>query len=279
MFYSMEMNNEVEKYFLLNEPPFRTSPDPRFLYLTPQVQESISRMQYMTINRVGPLYITGQVGSGKTSILRRFYQELMDSEQYRVSPIISPNVKTSNAFLRMIMGELHVKTERAYDQSLKNFSDFLIQEDDKKHVPVLLLDEAQNLTRDALRLIHYLLNFETNQYKLLQVLLVGQEELAVKISRFPELSSRMFPVTIAVMDKKDIEEMVAFRWMVAGGKREALPFSEDVYDVLHVYSKGLPRDIVKMCDMALLEMFAHDKKTFTGSEMETLAITKLKLKK
>ena len=84
-----------------------------------------------------------------------------------------------------------------------------------KEVPFLLVDEAQNLNRECLKLIHYLLNFETATVKLLQVILVGQEELAAKILRFPELASRMFPIAMNAMSVDELKKMISFRWMVA----------------------------------------------------------------
>ncbi len=88
---------------------------------------------------------------------------------------------------------------------------------DQGSVPVLLVDEAQNITRDMLRLIHYLLNYETVKVKLLQIVLVGQDELATRVRRYSELSSRMFPISMNAMSPDELEHMLRFRWMVAGG--------------------------------------------------------------
>src|SRR5437763_7264323 len=121
-------------------------------------------------------------------------------------------------FLRMIMDAYNVKTERSYDQSLKNFEGFLVKEYKANRIPLLLVDEAQNLTREVLKLIHYLLNFETATTKLLQIVLVGQEELAARIVRYQELASRMFRIAIRAMSPEELEHMIRFRWIVAGGK-------------------------------------------------------------
>src|SRR3972149_3100438 len=102
-----------ESYFGLKEKPFRISPDPRFLYLAPQHQEVLSKCQYMISNKVGPVYVFGPIGSGKTSIARRIYQDLQDDPSYQVAMLLSPNLKSPNAFLRTIMNEFSVKTERA----------------------------------------------------------------------------------------------------------------------------------------------------------------------
>src|SRR5260370_17991607 len=107
------------------------------------------------------------------------------------------------------------------------------------------------MNRDTLRLIHYLLNFETATTKLLQVVLAGQEELAAKILRYQELASRMFPIAVNAMSPTDLQDMIAFRWMVAGG--QVPPFDElgGAFKTLYSYSKGLPRDAIKVLDEVL----------------------------
>jgi general secretion pathway protein A len=101
-----------EAYFNLTERPFSISPDPRFFYLTAQHKEALTNCQYMLTNRVGPVYVHGDVGTGKTTIARRLYQQLLDDPYYILAMIISPNLKSSNALLRLIMKEFNVKPTR-----------------------------------------------------------------------------------------------------------------------------------------------------------------------
>src|SRR3954471_555919 len=166
-----------EAYFNLKERPFSISPDPRFFYLTTQHKEALTNCQYMITNRIGPVYVHGDVGTGKTTIARRLYQQLIDDPHYQVAMIISPNLKSANALLRLIMQEFQVKTEKKYEDSLRNFGAFLQQKASEDSVPVLFIDEAQLLKADMLELIRFLLNFETNTQKLLQIVLFGQNEL------------------------------------------------------------------------------------------------------
>ena len=126
-------------------------------------------------------------------------ERLRHDENHTLALLISPNVKSSNAFLRTITEAYNVKTERSCDQSLKSFEVFLVKEYKANCIPLLLVDEAQNLPRDVLKLIHYLLSFETATTKLLQIVLVGQEELAARIVRYKELASRMFPIAISAI--------------------------------------------------------------------------------
>lgn len=246
-----------EAFFGLKEKPFRISPDPRFLYLAPQHQEVLSKCQYMISHKVGPVYVFGPIGSGKTSIARRIYQQLQDDPSHRVAMLLSPNLKSPNAFLRTIMNEFGVKTERAYDRSLSNFSKFLIEEFEAGRTPVLLIDEAQHLRRDILELIKFLLNYETNTQKLVQILLFGQSELATNIDKYPELQSRMFPSALAALNAEDTTDMIAWRFRTAGGTRH--PFTPKAVAQIYRRSVGLPREVCRLCDMTLLS--AYNKKS------------------
>src|SRR5689334_3161598 len=109
---------DILKRFGLSEQPFKIGPDPRFLYFSDQVKEAIAKCEYMAKERIGPIYIYGPIGSGKTSLLRRLHERLSQDDRYNTSLIISPNLKSSNAFLRLIMDMFDVKTERSYAQSL-----------------------------------------------------------------------------------------------------------------------------------------------------------------
>src|SRR3712207_4525980 len=204
----------VLEYFGLNEQPFRIGPDPRYLFYSAQVKEAIAKCEYMARDRVAPIYMYGPIGSGKTSILRRLNERLTSDARYNVAYVIAPNVRRANTFLKVIMDAFDIEYVRSYDANLRIFESFLVDQYKKKLTPVLLLDEAQNANRDALRLTHYLLNFETATTKLLQIVLAGQEELAAKVLRYRELASRMFPIAINAMSADELRAMIEFRWMV-----------------------------------------------------------------
>ena len=246
---------DVLEYFRLDEEPFRLSPSPRFLYLNDQVKQATSKVEYMTKHRTAPLYMYGSIGSGKTSILRRLYEGLSEDETYTLRLVIAPNIKAAYSFLRAIMDAFGVTTDRAYDRSLKQFEAFLVEQYKLGKVPTLFVDEAQNMTRDILKLIHYLLNFETSDVKLLQIVLTGQEELAEKVKRYKELASRMIPIAINPMSPIDLEDMLKFRWSIASGNKSELPFSQEALAEIFTYSKGLPRDAIKLSDEILRNIF------------------------
>jgi type II secretory pathway predicted ATPase ExeA len=139
----------IVKYLELNEHPFTTSPDPRFLYFSSQVKEAPAKCEFMARDRIGPIYMYGPIGSGKTSLVRRLQEKLSYDERYKVKLLISPNLKSSNAFLRLILETFDVKTERSYTASLSNFEKFLVEQYQQNMIPVLLIDEAQYMNRDT----------------------------------------------------------------------------------------------------------------------------------
>lgn len=261
----------ILEYFRLDEEPFRLSPSPRFLYLNDQVKQASAKVQYMTTHRTAPLYIYGAIGSGKTSILRRLYEELSENELYTLRLLIAPNIKTSNSFLRAIMDAFGVATDRAYERSLKKFEAFLIEQYKQGKVPTLFVDEAQNMTRDILKLIHYLLNYETSDVKLLQVVLTGQEELNEKVKRYKELKSRMIPIAINPMSPLDLEDMLKFRWSIASGNKSELPFTQDASAEIFAYSKGVPRDAIKLSDEILRHLFLQQQTSANAEHVKNAA--------
>jgi general secretion pathway protein A len=248
-----------ESFYGLKERPFRISPDPRFLFLAPQHQEVLSKCQYMIQGRVGPVYVFGPIGSGKTTIARRLHQQLSEDDGYRVASIIAPDLRTPNALLRTIAQEFAVKTERSYSDTLRNFAAFLRAHHDAKLTTVLLIDEAQLLRRPLLRLIQFLLNYETNTEKLLQIVLFGQNELASRIDEIPELKSRMFPSALAALNASETSDLIQFRMTVAGAKENA--FTGGAAEAIYRASLGLPRQVCQLCEMALLAGYAAKTKT------------------
>ncbi|MEE4595769.1 AAA family ATPase [Streptomyces sp. DSM 41524] len=263
----------IVKHFGFSEHPFITTPDPRFLYFSSQVREALAKCEFMARDRIGPIYMYGPIGSGKTSLVRRLHEKLSQDDRYNVKLLILPNAKSSNALLRLILESFDVKTERSYTASLANFEAFLVEQYKGGKIPVLLVDEAQYMTREHLKLVHYLLNFETNTTKLLQIVLVGQEELGTKIIGYRELASRMFPIAMNAMSLEDLRDMVQFRLTVAG-RRDPLFESgnaEEAYRILYTYTKGLPRDAIKVCFELLIELASQGQQYATGRQVEEIA--------
>src|SRR5260221_12259290 len=117
-----------DKYFGLAEMPFRVTPDPRFLWYSEQHQSAKEKILYHITQSMGPLYLLADVGTGKTTLARRIMEELSVNPRYQIVFAPSPNLKTTNSFLRFVMDEFQVKTDRSYARCLKNFERFLIEQ-------------------------------------------------------------------------------------------------------------------------------------------------------
>lgn len=247
-----------ETYFGLAELPFRITPDPRFLWYSNQHQEAKAKISYHITQSVGPLYLLADIGTGKTTLARRILEELQADDGMNIVFMVSPKLPTTNAFLRSIMDEFGVKTDRSYAKSLKNFETFLTEQFQKNMSPVLLIDEAQNMTKDMLLLIQHLFNFSTNTQFLIQMVLFGQPELQLQLDKLVSLKNRMNIARLKPFDLEQTRQMMRFRWTVAGGKE--LPFDTEAVDEVYRLTQGVPRSIVKLANEALIKTAVAGKK-------------------
>ncbi len=246
-----------DKYFGLAEIPFRVTPDPRFLWYSEQHQEAKQKILYHVTQSAGPIYLLADVGTGKTTLARRILEELITDNAKRLVYIFAPKLTTTNAFLRFVMDEFSVKTERSYGKSLQNFQADLLENHKVGKSSVLLVDEAQNMTRDMLLLIQHLFNFSTNTEFLVQMVLFAQPELQPKLNRLESLKSRLSVAKLQPFDAEQTRQMLQFRWTVAGGKE--LPFSQDAIAETYRITQGIPRAIVKLANEALMKTAVDNK--------------------
>ena len=246
------------KYFGLSETPFKITPDPRFLWYSDQHKEAKAKIEYHLSQKDGPVYLSAEVGLGKTSIAQRLRDEFAADKSKKVVLAFAPNLKTANSFMRFIAEEFAVKTARAYADTLKNFERYLIEQYRAGITPVLLVDEAQNLPHDTLKTIHHLFNFTTKSEFLLQMALFGQPELHKRIKRFRSLFSRMYMAKLQPFDLQQTEEMMKFRWTVAGGKK--LPFEKQSIAEIYRLTGGIAREICKLANESLLLAVVEKKK-------------------
>ncbi len=259
--------------FQLNDKPFSyLTPNPPFFYYAPQYLSIKRKTDYVVSEHSGHLYLYGPIGSGKTTLLKTISQILDDDERNRVNFLNAPNLKTANALLRRICTGFGVKTERSYNATLENLTDWLVAQHKAQRFPVLIVDEAQNIVRDGLKTLHYLMTYVTSDELLLMVILCGQEELAGRIGRFPEIKSRMYPSALSPLSREETEELVRFRWQVASIEADnPLPFDKGALDGIFEFSKGLPREICKICDLALLAACASQRKKVGAATIRSVA--------
>lgn len=203
-----------EAYFSLKERPFSISPDPRFIYLTAQHQEALAKVQYSIAQRMGVSTIYGDIGAGKTSLARRLWVLYADNPKYNFAMIVHPNFPSTFQFVKEIRREFGLdKPPRSLSDALNEFQEFLLEEHAKGKTNILVIDEAQNLKPSNYETLRQLLNFETNTQKLLQIALFGQNDLATKIDRQPELKDRITIFgALTPLTFDDAIALIDFRW-------------------------------------------------------------------
>jgi len=256
-------------YFHLAEIPYRITPDPRFLWYSEQHQEAKNKIVYHIMQSAGPIYLLADIGTGKTTLARRMVDELEGDKNKRVVFVFAPKLPTTNAFLRFVMDEFGVKTDRSYSKSLKNFEVFLQEQYRQGVSPVLLVDEAQNMTRDMLLLIQHLFNFSTNTEFLVQMVLFGQPELQPKLDRLTSLKNRLNLARLKPFDLAQTKQMLQFRWTVAGGK--VFPFDDEAIREIYRLTQGIPRSIVRLANEALIKTVAGRQKHVTKDRVTAAA--------
>ncbi len=226
----------------LIEPPFSLSPDPRYFYVSLQHKATLAKVTYATEQRQGLSVVYGDVGVGKTTIARRLYQVYRDREDFYTAYIPTPLFPSDFQFLKSICAEFGLSPKRSKLLQLAAFEEFLINVLKEDKTVLLIIDEAQGLVGQQFELIRQLLNFETNTQKLLQIVLIGQNELRNKLRLKRALASRVATKsTLEPLHFEDTRSMINFRVMVAG--RQMPLFTDAALTRIYNYSRGMPRDI------------------------------------
>jgi general secretion pathway protein A len=241
------------------EKPFSLTPDPRFLFLSRNHREAFAHLLYGIDNRVGFIALTGEVGSGKTTVLRSLLSQL-DADRYRTALIFNPCLSPSE-LLQSINRELGIPMNTSHPSTpLEDLNRFLLQQNAEGRTVVLVIDEAQNLEAPVLEQIRLISNLETDREKLIQIVLSGQPEFLQTLSRkeMRQLSQRItVRYHLHSMDFLDTIHYINHRLEVAGGRGGVL-FSDRALRRIYRYSGGLPRLINVACDRALLVGYTKD---------------------
>jgi general secretion pathway protein A len=248
------------QFFGLAEKPFNETPDPRFLYLSPGHREALAQLQYGTQERKGFIVLTGKVGTGKTTLLHALRRRLAD---HTAVSYVFDSTLPFDGILEYLLEDLGIaKPEASRARRLMALNNFLIDRERAGQNTVLILDEAQNLSPETLEQIRLLSNFETATTKLLQILLVGQPELAGKLN-LPELRQLKQRVglrcQIPPLDLDEAHQYIRNRLHIAGARDRAI-FNDAAIERITGYCDGIPRVINILGDHCLLFGYVEEKR-------------------
>ena len=247
-----------QTYFGLSQAPFNITPDPSFLYLSASHREGLAQLSYGIRARKGFVVLTGEVGTGKTTLIHALLNDLNGSAHTALifSAVVSPA-----DLLRTVCEEFGLIEPKRPLQEIHDYlvslNGFLLQSYRKGENCALIIDESQNLSAEVLESIRLLSNFETSKDKLLQILLVGQPELAVRLNSLElrQLKQRvMLRHHLRTLSLHECCEYVSHRLKVAGG--ELSIFTANALESIYSYSGGIPRIVNVLCDNALLTGYA-----------------------
>jgi len=257
----------------LKQEPFSTSPDPNFFYHSLSHETALKRLEISIRLRRGLSLIAGDIGTGKTTLSRALFQVFKDEPDFIFHLILDPNYKSEFQFLSSLIKMLGIrpsfKSTLDYKEALKDYL-FAKGVEENKTI-VLLIDEGQKLTPDHLEILRILLNYETNEYKLLQLVILAQMELMPRLKRVKNFTDRIaLKYIINPLDENETREMVNFRLNQAGFDQGMSLFSEEAMRLIYEYTQGYPRKITLLCHDALELLIMRDKKIVDRQSIEEI---------
>ena len=252
--------------------PFSISPDPDLLYLTPALKSTLFKVRHVVDNRQGLTAIMGDVGTGKSSVLRRLWADYVErADEFATAIVPSPNFPSDFAMLKAICSDFGIPPKRSMVSQENELRGFLIELDSAGKTCVLFVDEAQRLKGPHLELIRTLLNFETNKYKLIQVVLAAQLELRTKLMDQSKkaLRSRIFlPSLLDPLSLPETKEMIGFRCEKAGITN---PFTGEGVEMIYNQTGGVPREVLKVCGFSYILALQAGERTVPVEAIELAA--------
>jgi general secretion pathway protein A len=261
-----------KEFFGLRANPFNVNPDPRYLFLTRHTEEALACLTYGIQSRKGFVLLTGEVGTGKTTLINKLL-EWLRVQQVATAFIFNSRLNTTQ-FLDFMMADFGITCEsRLKSQVLLRLYNWLLDRYRAGETAVLIVDEAQNLSDEVLEEIRLLTNLETFTEKLLQIVLVGQPELEAKL-RQPQLRQLRQRVTLrAKTHPLMLDEAKAYvnqRLQIAGSNGHMI-FEPEAIDLIYRYSGGIPRVVNMLCEHALVSSFVDQQKTVSPAVIEAVA--------
>lgn len=261
-----------KKFFGLRENPFNVSPDPRYLFVTPHTEEALSCLTYGIQRRKGFVLLSGEVGTGKTTLINKLL-EWLHREGHATAFIFNPRL-SEDQFFEFMMADFGIECDvRSKTQILLRLNQWLLERYRAGETAALIVDEAQNLSPVVLEEIRLLTNFETYSEKLLQIILSGQPELDMKL-RQPELRQLRQRITVRAktypLTEAEAQGYITSRLRIAGSDGQTI-FSPEAIAAIYRYSGGIPRVVNVLCEHALIGAFADQRKPVTAEIVRAVA--------
>jgi putative secretion ATPase (PEP-CTERM system associated) len=252
-----------ELFFHLTAKPFSLAPDPRFLFLSKTHQKALAYLDYGMREGAGFILLTGEVGAGKTTLVKDFIERLDQSAV--LATIFNTNID-GNQLVAAINEEFGLEIAGRDKLALqRNLNDFLIAQYAAGVRPVLMIDEAQNLSAESLEEVRLLSNLETGNSKLLQIVLIGQPELQQTLDQHSmrQLRQRIgISCHLSALSANEVADYIFYR-LDKAGNRDAVTFDDGAIEVIHRYSGGIPRLVNRICDFLLLAAFGEGTRHLT----------------
>ena len=261
-----------KNFYGLKENPFNVNPDPRFLYLTKQIEEALTGLMYGIQTRKGFITLTGEVGTGKTTLVNRLL-DWLHQRNARTAFLFNSRMN-SNQLFDFILAEFDISCDsKSKSQQLLKLNHWLLDRYRAGETVVLIIDEAQNLTYPVLEEIRLLTNLETSTEKLLQIVLSGQPELEekLKLPQLRQLRQRiMLRCRTSPLSPEQTQEYIAERLRIAGASGDPI-FGPKTVEAIHVYSLGIPRVINLLCEHSLVNAFVEQQRPIQPKIVEDVA--------
>jgi general secretion pathway protein A len=261
-----------KKFFGLREAPFNMNPDPRFLFPTQHAEEALACLTYGIQNLKGFILLTGEVGTGKTTLLNKLLEWLRSA---RVATAFVFNSRLNPLqFLDFMMADFGISCDSGQkSRILWGLNQWLLERYRAGQIAVLIVDEAQNLSAQVLEEIRLLTNLETSTEKLLQIVLSGQPELEEKLKQ-PHLRQLRQRITLRCkthpLTLEETPGYIAERLRIAGGDGQPL-FTSEAVESLYRYARGIPRVINLLCEHALISAYVDQQKPVAASTIDRVA--------
>jgi type II secretory pathway predicted ATPase ExeA len=261
-----------QRFFNLRDSPFNVNPDPRYLFMTRQIQEALAGLTYGIQNRKGFILLTGEVGTGKTTLVNRLLDWLR-GQRVATAYIFNSQLQVNHLF-DFIMADFEIPYDsREKSQVLLRLNQWLLERYRSGETAVLIVDEAQNLSSELLEEIRLLTNLETSTEKLLQIVLAGQPELEERL-KLPQLRQLRQRITLrcrtSALSLEETYGYIAERLRIAGANGEPI-FSKEAIQAVHRYSHGIPRVVNLLCEHSMINAYVDTLRPVPAHLVEEVA--------